>query len=137
MTAITAASPAPPVPAIPISVKVLASDSPYGPPAAGVSDTFNLTVASTAPLLVNPRADQTVKANASFDLSIGSAFHTSGGPLYYTATLANGDPLPYWLQFDSMFGSFHSTGSDSWQGIGTTNIKVTAAYGTKSVSERQ
>ncbi|MBW4491937.1 MAG: putative Ig domain-containing protein [Oscillatoria princeps RMCB-10] len=42
-------------------------------------------------------------------LAIGSAFNTSGGPLYYSATLANGNPLPYWLQFDSYTGSFHST----------------------------
>ncbi|MBW4491941.1 MAG: putative Ig domain-containing protein, partial [Oscillatoria princeps RMCB-10] len=111
-----------------ISVKVTASDSAYGPAGAGVSDTFDLTVASTAPPVVNPIADQTVKAGAPFDLSIGSAFNTSGGPLYYSATLANGNPLPYWLGFDSYTGTFHST-SNNWEGIGTTSIKVTASYG--------
>ncbi|SUS05998.1 hypothetical protein DF3PB_230001 [uncultured Defluviicoccus sp.] len=111
-----------------LSVKVTATDGS----AASVSDTFTLSVGNTndAPTLANAIADQwasdgnafsfTVPANSFADADVGDT-------LTYTATLANGDPLPAWLSFNPTTRAF--TGTPATGDLGSIDVKVTATDG--------
>lgn len=93
-----------------ISIKLTASDSPNAGAGAGVSDILNLTVANSAPTVANPIPNQIAIVQAPFNYSIAHTFSDADNdPLYYTATMANGNPLPGWLHFDSYSRSFTGT----------------------------
>ncbi|MBW4491936.1 MAG: putative Ig domain-containing protein [Oscillatoria princeps RMCB-10] len=117
------------------SIKVSAQDC-FGNP---ITDIFNLTVANSEPVLVNPIADLIVKkgppnqysSSNTFTLSIGNAFSDADNdPLYYTVTLADGSPLPSWLHLYQNQGSpgFPGfTGTPGNSDVGTISIKLTAS----------
>ncbi len=97
---------------------------------ASVSTTFNLTVTpvnNDAPTLVNAIADQSIQEDSPFnfivpDNTFGDVDLGAGDSLTYTATLANGQPLPGWLSFNGT--SFSGTPPLNFNG--TISIKVTA-----------
>ena len=94
---------------------------------ASASQTFAIAVANTndAPevgvLLTNQtgRVGQTV----SWQLPQGAFLDVDAGDvLTYSATLANGDPLPAWLTFDAASGTFSGTPTEP----GSLSLRVTA-----------
>ncbi len=126
-----------------LSIKITASDG-----SLSVSDTFTLTVneiatppaeeppaetPNAAPVLEN--AISSLNAIAfqpfSFTLPDDTFSDPDGDSLTYIATLENGSPLPEWLEFDSITGTF--TGLPTQDAIGNLTIKLTASDGTASV----
>nr|MDZ8285760.1 Ig-like domain-containing protein [Nostoc sp. ChiSLP01] len=108
-----------------ISIKVTATDTSN----ASVDDTFNLTVTpvNDAPILANAIADQTTLEDGFFSFTIPAntfADADAGDTLTYSATLANGNPLPTWLTFNANTRTFSGTPDDPDNG--TISIKVTA-----------
>ncbi|NGZ05238.1 MAG: tandem-95 repeat protein, partial [Magnetococcales bacterium] len=70
------------------------------------------SVTNHAPTVENPPADQSATAGAIFEFTLPQ--ETFGDPdvgdnLTYTATLANGQPLPVWLTFDPETRQFSGT----------------------------
>lgn len=78
-----------------------------------------------APLLSAPLADQSGRVGGGFSLTVPANAFTdpdAGDALTYTATLANGSPLPSWLGFNAATRSFNGTPTAA----GTLNLRVTA-----------
>jgi VCBS repeat-containing protein len=115
-----------------LSVKVTATDLT----GASVSDTFALTV-NNVPTLANTIANQTATEDALFNFVVpmGTFSDVDAGDTFtYSATLANGDPLPSWLTFDAVTQTFSGTPLN--QNVGTLSLMVTATdSGGASVSD--
>ncbi|MBG1269793.1 beta strand repeat-containing protein [Nostoc sp. WHI] len=91
--------------------------------------TVNLTIngVNDAPTVANIIADQTTLEDGFFSFTVPTntfADVDAGDSLTYTATLANGNPLPTWLTFDTNTRTFSGTPDDA--NNGTISIKVTA-----------
>ncbi|WP_139559060.1 ELWxxDGT repeat protein [Methylotetracoccus oryzae] len=107
-----------------LSLKVTATDST----GAIVSDTFDLVIANTndAPTLANAIADQNATEDAAFSFTFAADTFADvdlGDTLTYTATLADGSPLPTWLAFDPGTRTFSGTPTNG--DVGTLSLKVT------------
>jgi Ca2+-binding RTX toxin-like protein len=110
-----------------LGIKLIATDSSL----ASTAHTFTLTVINTndAPTLANAIADQpsaqinnpfnfTFNANTFTDVDVGDIFT-------YSATRADGTPLPAWLAFNANTRTF--SGMPLVGDIGELNVKVIAA----------
>ena len=90
-------------------------------------DTFLVTVTNIndAPTST-PIAPQSVDEDTvlTLDISANFADEDIGDTLTYTATLANGDPLPAWLGFDGINAVFSGTPDND--DVAVLSIKVTA-----------
>ena len=97
-----------------VSVNVTATDS-YG---LATTESFALNVAKP-PVLANQTTAQllTTGKSGSFTLAANTFTDPQGGKLTYTATQADGSPLPSWLAFNAATGAF----------TGTPPAKVTSA----------
>ncbi|GAB6142171.1 hypothetical protein JCM14076_29000 [Methylosoma difficile] len=87
--------------------------------------TLNTTATNHAPVLVSPIADLAIAVGASFTYTVPSnSFQDpdAGDYLGYTATLADGSPLPVWLNFYASLRFFYGTASVA----GSWSVKVTA-----------
>ncbi len=73
--------------------------------------------------------DQTARAGDAFNYVVPSnAFHDADGDaLTYAAGLADGGPLPSWLAFDAVTGTFSGTPTDA--DFGTLHLAVQASDG--------
>jgi Ca2+-binding RTX toxin-like protein len=96
-----------------------------------VTDTFALTVLNVndAPTVATPLADQTVLEDAPLTIQVpadtfGDADAIHGDTLTYSATLANGSPLPSWLNLNVTTRTF--TGMPDDAQIGGLDLRVTA-----------
>ena len=71
--------------------------------------------------------DQAAQEDSGFSFAIpaNTFVDPEGETLSFTATQANGDPLPAWLQFDAATGTF--TGTPGNADVGTLAVKVTAS----------
>jgi uncharacterized delta-60 repeat protein len=78
--------------------------------------------------------DQTAIAGTTFSYSVPTtAFHDADGdPLTYTASLADGAPLPDWLAFDAVTATFSGTATES--DFGTRRVSVHGNDGAASVT---
>ena len=91
--------------------------------------TFNILVNDTrSPYSLSGLSDQTVEIDDSFSYAIPSiAFNEEDneGPLTYTSSQQNGNPLPSWLTFNPTTRTFNGTpqGCD----LGVYNIRVFAS----------
>ena len=107
-----------------ISVKVTAIDQA----GASVNDVLNITVTNTndGPVVSTAIPDKVTNEDAPFTLNVASNFSDVdvGDVLHYTATLANGNPLPSWLSFNGTTGVFSGTPTNS--DVGVISVKVTA-----------
>jgi len=91
--------------------------------------TVNLTIngVNDAPTVANIIADKTTSEDGFFSFTVPTntfADVDAGDSLTYTATLANGNPLPSWLTFDANTRTFSGTPDDP--NNGTISIKVIA-----------
>jgi Ca2+-binding RTX toxin-like protein len=108
-----------------LSIQVTATDTA----GATATDTFNLAVANTndAPTLVTPIPDTAAAEDTAFSFTIPASTFSdvdAGDTLTYSATLADGTPLPSWLTFDATTGTF--TGTPTNSDVGTISLQVTA-----------
>ena len=107
-------------------IKVIATDNA----GATAEDTFTLTVENVndAPTLNNPIANQIVNKDQPFTFTIPTnTFNDidAEDTLIYTATLADGTPLPSWLSFDNGSLTFSGTPTDSEVGSLAINVQAT------------
>jgi hypothetical protein len=89
--------------------------------------TINLTNVNEAPTVANVISNQTTTAGSPFSYQLASNTFTdvdAGDTLTYSATLANGSPLPSWLSFNSTTRTF--TGTPTNSNAGNLNIQVRA-----------
>ncbi|WP_198378980.1 putative Ig domain-containing protein, partial [Neoroseomonas rubea] len=108
-----------------LAVRVIATDGS----GSSASDDFTLTVANTndAPTLANPIADRSATEDSAFSYQVPiGAFGDpdAGDNLAYSATLADGSPLPAWLSFDPATRTFSGTPAND--DVGTISVRVTA-----------
>ncbi|MCA1450768.1 DUF4082 domain-containing protein [Ensifer sp. IC3342] len=109
--------------------------------AAGATSTATLTVtihgANDAPVLAAQTANQNAVVDTAFSLVLPASTFTdvdSGDTLTYTATAADGSPLPGWLSFNASTRTF--SGTPTAADVGTLAIRVTAAdLGSLAASE--
>jgi hypothetical protein len=72
-----------------------------------------------------------IRLDESFTFKLEDAFGMqSDTPLTLSATLANGSPLPAWLSFDPITGTF--SGTPPIEALGALPLKVTASSATMS-----
>ena len=95
----------------------------------GTEHTVTVTINGTddAPLVTNTLADQGLSKGSEFTYSIPNATFTdvdSGDTLTLAASLANGDNLPSWLEFNSSTGTF--TGTPPADTPNSLDVKITA-----------
>ncbi|MBS0602659.1 MAG: putative Ig domain-containing protein, partial [Proteobacteria bacterium] len=120
-------------------VTVTASDGHGG------SDTQQISVSVTnvadggnsAPSVANAIADQNATEDQPFSFQFaGNTFADAdvGDTLSYTATLANGNPLPTWLTFNAATRTFSGTPANG--DVGAITVRVTATdSGSASISD--
>jgi hypothetical protein len=96
---------------------------------AMAEDVLDLAVENTndAPTLGAPLADWTVREAHPLEFQIPAGTFVdidAGDTLAFDATLANGDALPAWLEFDRATGTF--TGTPGRADVGTYAVRVEA-----------
>jgi VCBS repeat-containing protein len=108
---------------------------------AGATSTTTLTVsihgANDAPVLAAQTADQNAVVGSAFSLVLPASTFTdvdSGDTLTYTATAADGSPLPAWLTFNASTRTF--SGTPAAGDVGTLSVKASATdLGSLAASE--
>ena len=88
---------------------------------------LDLLPGNHSPVVTNPIADQSVPEDAPFSIMVpANTFvdQDGGDALTLSASLANGDPLPGWLNFNAPTRTFSSTPDDAQ--VGSINLRVTA-----------
>jgi Bacterial Ig-like domain/Putative Ig domain/FG-GAP-like repeat/FG-GAP repeat len=108
-----------------ISVRVTATDAVN----TSISDEFDLVITNTndAPTLATAIADLSTAENTPFSFTIPLetfADIDADDTLTLSASLANGQPLPSWLTFNTNTGTFSGTPTNS--DVRTISVKVTA-----------
>jgi uncharacterized delta-60 repeat protein len=99
-----------------------------------VGDSYTGAYQFGALRLASGFGDQTAQAGSPYTYPIPTdAFYDAdGNPLSYTATLADGAPLPAWLSFEAATGVFSGTPGNG--DFGTYQVAVTASDGAATVS---
>ncbi|MGC2856218.1 putative Ig domain-containing protein [Novispirillum sp. DQ9] len=108
-----------------LDLRVTASDGNGGTGSA----TFRLSIANAndAPV-ARPLPAQSFSGGGawSYQVPANTFSDADGDVLTYTATLANGRPLPGWLSFDAATGTFSGNPPN---GVGALDLRVTASDG--------
>ncbi|MDH4583202.1 tandem-95 repeat protein, partial [Pseudomonas sp. BN415] len=90
-----------------------------------------------APLVSNPLAEQTASEDAAFSFTVPAGTFSDpdlGDSLSYSASLADGSPLPGWLSFDAATRTFSGTPGNAE--VGSLSVRVTATdSGNLSISD--
>ena len=114
-----------------LNVRVIASDGRGG----SASDEFSITInnVNDDPTVASPITDQTIFYDDAYNFILPSTTFADedGDALTLSARLANGDPLPTWLNFDELTGTFSGTPTSADQGI--LQVEVTANDGNGGV----
>lgn len=108
-----------------MSLKVTATDQS----GTSASSLFDLGVVNTndAPVAASPLADLNAAEDTAFSFMVPTDAFTdmdAGDALAYTATLADGTPLPQWLVFDPATRTFSGTPAN--EDVGSLDVTVTA-----------
>ncbi|MCH6258332.1 putative Ig domain-containing protein, partial [Puniceicoccaceae bacterium K14] len=115
-----------------ISITVTASDGEEN-----VTDTFSLSVENTndTPTVTHSFQDTSISEDSVFTLNASSNFadHDLGDSLTFSATLANGDPLPEWLSIDFKTGEISGTPENG--DIGELELLIKAFDGQATASD--
>jgi VCBS repeat-containing protein len=102
-------------------------DDATKPLTAASTLTISITGTNDAPVLAQALAPQTAAQGVAFSYTLPTGAFTdidAGDALTFTATQANGSPLPSWLVFDSATRSFSGTARN--RDAGTLQVIVTA-----------
>lgn len=91
---------------------------------------------NAAPVINTAIADQSARVDNSYNYTLPANTFSDGdgNTLSYSATLANGSPLPSWLSFDSATRTI--SGQPTSRDIGRLAIRVTATDGYSQVSDQ-
>ena len=90
---------------------------------------------NTAPTVANPLVDQTAQEDAPFGFQVPEdAFNDPGDMLTYSASAADGGPVPAWLSFDPEIAIFAGTPANDDVGAFDMTVAVTDSEGV-SVSD--
>jgi Ca2+-binding RTX toxin-like protein len=95
-------------------------------------------LANRAPVLTAPIADQAGRRGDAFSLQVPAgafADPDEGDALVYTATLADGSPLPSWLAFDATSLTFSGTPGPTDVGAISVRVGATDRYGASAADE--
>ena len=113
-----------------LDITVTAGDGEY---AAQGGFTLTVTPVNDAPVLIAGLSDRVFAEDTpvAFALETGKFADVDGDALSFTATLANGDPLPDWLAFDGT--GFSGTPPQDYNGA--FEVLVTASDGEYTVSD--
>ena len=113
-----------------LDITVTAGDGEY---AAQGGFTLTVTPVNDAPVLIAGLSDRVFAEDTpvAFALETGKFADVDGDALSFTATLANGDPLPGWLAFDGT--GFSGTPPQDYNGA--FEVLVTASDGEYTVSD--
>ena len=100
------------------------------PGTSAIPETLTLTIngLNDAPTVEHAIPDQRVREGCRFDYVIAAGVFAdldANDTLTYRATLANGDPLPYWLDFDPVTMTFSGTPPKGEESV--IHIKVIAS----------
>jgi len=92
----------------------------------GGTQGYSLAPVNDAPVLANPIADQALAQGPVFSyvVPIGAFTDVDDATLVYSATLAGGQPLPTWLNFNPSTRSFLGTPSPA--DLNSLTVRVTA-----------
>ena len=100
-----------------LTVRITASDGRGG----SVSDDFSITInnVNDVPTVETPITDQTTFYDDAYNFVLPATTFSDedGDMLSLSARLANGDPLPTWLSFDELTGTFSGTPTSADQDI--------------------
>ncbi|WP_374562614.1 putative Ig domain-containing protein [Ideonella sp.] len=99
----------------------------------GDGNDIALTALNAAPVVANPLVDQGATEDSAFSFTVPPGTFTdldTGDTLSYTATLADGSPLPSWLSFDAATRSFSGTPANG--DVGAISVRVTATDGSQA-----
>lgn len=113
-----------------LAVKITATE--MAGQSASSTLTLNISQNPSAPALLASLSQQTIAAGNgwSYALPAGSfKAAKAGDTLSYTATLANGNPLPSWLAFDPVKQAFSGTPTDMTTGLLSISIRATEGPG--------
>ncbi|CAN1212972.1 hypothetical protein TUMEXPCC7403_22400 [Tumidithrix helvetica PCC 7403] len=91
------------------------------------TQSFSIASVNDAPIVSNPILAQTATEDSPFSFAIPTNTFSdidAGDTLTYSATLANGNPLPSWLTFNPSTGIFSGTPLN--ENVGAIDVKVTA-----------
>ena len=105
---------------------VLTAVDPDGATAHGAF-LLSVTNSNDSPLITGTVATQSAEEESQFELTLPAGLFIdvdSGDVLSLSASLANGDPLPQWLTFDSNTG--HISGMPTRAGVGDWAIRLAA-----------
>ncbi len=86
------------------------------------------------PVVSNPLSDATAAEDIAFSFTVPTnAFSDPDSAIAYSATLANGSPLPSWLTFNSATRTF--SGTPATTDVGAITVRVTASDTEFTVSD--
>ena len=107
-----------------VALTVTASDA-----TASAAQNFTLSVTPIQTMLVAPLPDRQGTEDAALDITLpdGAFVDVEGATLLYSATLADGSPLPDWIGCDPQTGSLRGTPPADWNG--TISIRLVADSG--------
>ncbi len=94
--------------------------------------TISITGSNDGPKIIAPQVDQAMKYDTtdwSYDASISFNDTDTSDSLSYSATLANGNPLPLWMQFNTATGFITGTPSLADRGTYALIVTVTDSHG--------
>jgi VCBS repeat-containing protein len=107
-----------------VQLTVQVTDS--GTPALSDTAVITINIRSNGPPVAGEIDEQLVSEGQVTTLDIGSQFSDPDqDPLTFSATLADGSPLPSWLSFNEDTGVFQISGPTN-DHVGTISIEVTA-----------
>ena len=113
-----------------VVLKITATD--MGGLSASTALNIVATSPSTTPVVTQSLSSQTIAAGSAWSFALPAGLFSEsvvGDTLTYSATLANGDPLPSWLTFDPASFTFRGTPTDQTTGAMQLNITATEQGG--------
>ncbi|KPG94797.1 hypothetical protein AEQ67_21840 [Pseudomonas sp. RIT-PI-q] len=102
---------------------------------AAATQGFNLVAVNDAPTVATALLAQNANQDLPFSYTVPLDTFADvdvGDTLGYSASLANGDPLPSWLSFDSVSRSFSGTPGNG--DVGSLSVRVTATDGSNATA---
>jgi len=119
-----------------ISIRLTAIDTALQ--SAGGEFSLSVVNVNDAPIIASPFADQTVLIDSTFSFTVPGGTFTDvdvGDVLSLSASLADGSPLPAWISFDAVTGTFSGSAGDDEEGNYSIRLVATDQAGASVADE--